>query len=262
MTNQPLPYDREQVSDTISDIIRWHRTRSDWLRVEGDAIRRMGGLLRRDLGGDKGEAYRQVKLIMKPMKDNESSFVTEKRIYLMPIIELHGKAGAEKKRAEKFLRPLARKLPVWQWVGSVHGFGEIGLTQIIGEAGDLWEYPTYDRLWKRFGLACIDGERQHRVKGRSKADKEKAIRFGFSPTRRSIIHVIGDSLMKKQNPYRDLYLERKALEAWRYPEAKKGQHHMRALRYMEKRLMRDLWRAWRKAEQAAPNSHSVECQVN
>jgi hypothetical protein len=63
------------------------------------------------------------------------------------------------------------------------------------------------------------------------------------------VWTIGDALIKgNRDGYRRLYLERKALEAER-PEVETKMHaHRRAQRYMEKRLLRDLWREWRRLD--------------
>ncbi len=143
---------------------------------------------------------------------------------------------------EKRLRKLARQLPVWPWVESVPGFGDLGLAQIVGEAGDLANYPNPAKLWKRMGVAVIGDERQRKVSG---AD---ALDHGYSPQRRSLLWVIGDSLLKKAGPYRDIYLAEKARQAELHPELSRMHVHLRAKRYMEKRLLRDLWRAWRRAD--------------
>ena len=123
------------------------------------------------------------------------------------------------------------------------------------------------------GLAVINGGRQRRVSG------DEALLHGYSPERRSIMWNIGASLIKQQGPWRDLYLARLATEhqkaldeglipatstkatvdSWAkrgLPELTKvtkitaahrsaGHMNNRAQRYIEKRLLRDLWRAWR-----------------
>lgn len=159
----------------------------------------------------------------------------------LPLREAKDGIHKHQMRLRRRLEKLARDLPCWMFVESVPGFGAFGCAQIIGEAGDLTNYATVSRLWKRMGLAVINGGAQRRVRG------DEALEHGFSVTRRTIMHVIGDSLIKKQNLYRDLYLSRKAYEEEQLPEASKMHRHLRALRYAEKRLLRDLWVAWRRA---------------
>lgn len=162
----------------------------------------------------------------------------------------------EKRRAqtEKELERLAKSLPVATWVASIKGLGLGSLAAIIGEAGDLSLYATHSKLWKRLGLAVIDGGRQRRMTG------DAALAHGYSPQRRSIVWNIGQCVLKAQSArvdketgeeikpagkYRNVYDARKAYEIARDPNISKAHAHNRATRYMEKLVVRDLWRAWR-----------------
>ena len=160
----------------------------------------------------------------------------------LPLIEARTVIHSHRKPLEKRLEKLAKELPVWPWVESVRGFGAVSLAQIIGETGDLSNYDNPAKVWKRMGLAVMDdGTRQRRVAG---AD---AIAHGYVPRRRSVMFVIGDVLVKsnRDGEYRTLYLSRKEYEREHHPEMTPMQLHRRAQRYMEKRLLRDLWRDWR-----------------
>jgi len=62
---------------------------------------------------------------------------------------------------------------------------------------------------------------------------------------------LGDAMIKqtrKDNPYRTIYLERKELEKTKDADARPIVHHRRAQRYMEKRMLLDLWEAWNEAQ--------------
>ncbi|PAQ00918.1 hypothetical protein LRP31_25510 [Mesorhizobium mediterraneum] len=164
--------------------------------------------------------------------------------------------------ALKEMKALACQLPVWSEFGQgVRGFGEASLAIIVAEAGDLSLYPKKGHLWKRMGVAVIDGERQGGLP--KNAHKEDWIEHGYNRQRRSRMWTIGDTLIKAQGPYREVYLARKEYERQRAEElglivapsakipAKRadefmsdGHIHRRAQRYMEKRLLRDLWQAW------------------
>lgn len=171
--------------------------------------------------------------------------------------------------ATKEMEALGAQLPAWDaWAKDIRGLSPRGLSVIVGEAGNLSIYATHSKLWKRMGLAVMgrgDGLNDHRQgapgPGATNADW---IAEGYSAKRRSKIFVIGDVLIKTQGPYREVYLARKAYEVARAqelglevaPSAKipakrkhefrsEGHIHRRAQRYMEKRLLRDLWRAWR-----------------
>jgi hypothetical protein len=224
----------------ISTIRETHRTRVDFHRAEKRLTLQIKAICRRFCEGSKDEAAILYKAI-KGKGEHPKAVVAGG--YCLPLYTAREAVTAPRKAAEKRLEKLARELPVWPWVDSVNGFGALGLGQIIGECGDLARFDSPAKLWKRMGvgMVCVDGawKRQQRVAG------AEALAHGYSPQRRSILFVIGDSLIKKQNPYRDLYLARKEYEAANDPERKPMANHRRAQRFAEKRLLRDLWRAWR-----------------
>ena len=158
---------------------------------------------------------------------------------------------AHRAQTEKQMRKLARSLPVWVWVEAIAGFGDLGLGIIIGETGDLSGYATKERVWKRLGLAVIEGERQQRKSG-----AEAAAAHGYSPQRRAEVWTIADSLFKHQwrgakddapahavGPYGVIYAQRKALTTTREWTPKHQDNDAR--RIMTKALVEDLWRFWR-----------------
>lgn len=109
------------------------------------------------------------------------------------------------------------------------------------------------------GLGIVGGERQQKC-----TEAAKALAHGYCPRRRSTMYVIGDTLLRQKNAYKDLYDARKLVEAQK-AEAEGlivaasasiqkgdaalyrslGHLHNRSCRYVQKRLLRDLWRAWR-----------------
>jgi hypothetical protein len=224
------------LSTLIAEIREQNRMRIDFLRAENRLILQMKAICRRFCDGEIPEADKLYKAISGKGEHEHAIVATG---YLMPLMAAKDMLHKERLRPEKRLQKLAKDLPVWEWVESVHGFGAMGLGQIVGEAGDLSNYANPAKLWKRMGLAVFDGKSQRKVCGAA------AIEQGYSPQRRSMMFVIGDSLIKKQNPYRELYLARKVCEQEKLPEGTKMHWHRRAQRYMEKRLLRDLWRAWR-----------------
>lgn len=186
----------------------------------------------------------------------------------------------------KSMENLARQLPVWtSFAEGVRGFGARSLAVIIGETGDLSNYANKGKLWKRMGLAVMgpgDGLHDVRQGGLMKtATKEAWIAHGYNKKRRSCSFVIGDVLVKQGEVYRQVYLDRKEYERKRalengfkiapsakIPENRKAEYmsdgiiHRRAQRYMEKRLLKDLWQAWKRTvitvpSEAGPNPTSV-----
>jgi len=219
----------------IAEIKETHRQRDDLLRAEGSLTRQIKAIGRRI----------KAKVDVTPM------------LSLSDFAALHLQTAKDaihpgKLEMERRLKKLAKDLPVYAWMKSINGFGEIGLCQIVGECGDLSNFSSPAKIWKYLGLAPITEYPVGPNGGRL-----------YSRRCRSMMYVIGDSLIKKQGPYRDLYLERKTYEVQKAenegltvaPQAKipakkkneyrsEGHIHARAQRYMEKRLLRNLWREW------------------
>jgi hypothetical protein len=145
-------------------------------------------------------------------------------------------------KTERIIRKLILELPASTWWLSHRGLAFMGLAQILAISGDLSRFPWPAKLWKFMSLHVVDGRAARRAKGRASEGQD------FSPFRRMVMHLIGEALMKQnRGHYRQLYLDRKAMELERLPEVKgrKGWAHSRALRFLEKRVLRDLWRVWR-----------------
>lgn len=144
-------------------------------------------------------------------------------------------------RIARQMGKIAAKMHVAGWVAQQRGFGLKSFAEVIAETGDLDAYDNPAKVWKRMGLAVgDDGKGQRRQRGAA------GVLAGFSPRRRALMHVIGECLIKLNDGiYRQSYDERKAYELARDPEMKPIHAHKRAMRFMEKRLLRDLWRAWR-----------------
>lgn len=248
------------LSPLVAEIRETYHRRRDFLAFEGNMSRQMKSMRRRALMIPKTwppelreETAADTALIERML---EPFMIAQK-----PIIQ-------HRKTWEKKLAELAKQLPVYKtFVEPLNGMGAIGLGQIIAETGDLSLYANPAKVWKRMGLAVFNGRSQRKT-----TDAKLAIEMGYSPRRRSTMFVIGDSLLKKQNPYREVYLERKKTElakakaeglkvvpAAKIPKAKKelyrseGHIHRRAQRYMEKRLLLNLWRAWR--DQSCSDPH-------
>lgn len=231
--------------DEIITIIRVkHRRRCHAMESRKIIDLRMGSLLRLELGWRKDLPEKERKRIAAQaaeMMESEEAHQLSKR----PYEEMEN-------AAKKEMAKLAKQLPVWELFGrDVRGFGEVSLAVIIAEAGDLSNYANPGKLWKRMGLAA----HQNRVPAGLSAEERKQAWLDrkYSPRRRSHSWNIGDALIKgnQDGPYRTLYLQRKAYELQRNPEMTKMHAHRRAQRYMEKRLLKHLWQAWRRANVAA-----------
>lgn len=264
-------------STLIGDIKETWRQRVDLHRAEKSLTLQIKAKCRRVVEGDKGEAEVLYKSMLNGQKHQ---FAVTMSIVNAPFIDARGLIEANRKATEKQLEQMAKLLPIWPWVQQVRGFGPLSLAAVVGEAGDLANYDNPAKLWKRMGLAVIGGGRQRMVAGAA------AIEHGYNPARRSLVWNIGECLIKQQGEYRELYLARlirevekcwdEALQhasttaatitSWKnrgLPEPVKvttidpaahrsaGHLHNRAKRYVEKRLLRNLWRAWTGRGEAA-----------
>ena len=153
------------------------------------------------------------------------------------------------KPLDKRMTGIVKSLPIYEWAKKQRGIGisqVIGLAQILAETGNLSNYATKERVWKRMGLACLeDGTRQRRIAGVSKAE---ALAIGFVGWRRAIMAVIGENLLRAKNlKYRAVYEKRRDHTSKSHPDWTAMHSHRDGLRIMEKCFLEDLWKAWRAA---------------
>ena len=154
---------------------------------------------------------------------------------------------AYREALERDMRTLVESLPAYDWIKTIRGAGSLGLAIIVGESGDLSNYPNHRHLWKRLGLAPPEAYRKPTLDGDTKLLVPRR--------RRSSIWTIADSLLKASGEYADIYKARKQYEVDRHPEFAgkdtgdgklhvKMHCHRRAARFTEKLFIRDLWMAW------------------
>lgn len=236
------------ISLTIAQIRAAHRERCFAMEQRKRLDLALGSFLRMALGWSralpKEEAERISKEAQRLMGKPEGDW--------RHVVEASGLARGPfediEKKAKRTMEELGETLPAWAAFGEdVRGFGTCSLAVIVAEAGDLSGYATPSKLWKRMGVAVMGTVRQGGLP--SNASKEAWIAHGYNRQRRSRMWNIGDALIKgnRDGKYRTLYLQRKEYELARDPEMKPIKAHRRAQRYMEKRLLRDLWQAWRRA---------------
>ncbi len=212
------------------------RRRNDLLRAEIRLTLQIKAICRRLSDGSLPDGQKLYKAIMKGDAHDRADIAASA---CLPLMVCRASLHREVLPVERRLKELVQKLPVFDWWDSIYGLGALGLAVIIAETGDLSNYANPAKVWKRMGVAVINGERQRKKRG------DEALEQGYSPRRHSVLWVVSDSLLKKQNAYKELYDERKADMAVKWPERAKGHLHNDARRYVGKRLLRDLWRAWR-----------------
>jgi hypothetical protein len=228
------------LAELIALVRETHRQRTDLHNAEKRLTLQVKSICRRMCGGELKEADALYKAIA---AEGSHALALQAAAWCRPLLIARDAISEEREAAEKRLAKAAKQLPAFAWVEATRGISAVSFGQIIGECGDLSNYANPAKVWKRMGLAVFDGERQRRV-----ADAELAVKYGYSPRRRSIMYVVGENLIRANNPdYRAIYDARKAYEIERAPDMKPAHSHNRAKRYIEKRLLRDLWRAWRAA---------------
>jgi hypothetical protein len=220
----------------IAEIVEIWRLRQDMVKAQQKLTLQGKAICRRFTDGDKVAAEKLWKAIIAgedhpPMC---GAAVTPMLAAMEPLI-------AQRAAFEKRLARLGKALPFATFADRVKGVNHMTLATMVGELGDPAAYAKgVAGLWKRAGLAVIDGERQRKKAG------DAALLHGYSPSRRSVFWNIGAALLKAQGtgedagPYRLIYDRRKALELAR---VEKAHAHNRAMRHMTKALLRDLWRA-------------------
>ena len=231
--------DKRYENETIAMIYRTWRNRQNMVKADTKIVLQIKAVCRGFADGDTAKANK----LFSAVKKGEATF--DLTVATQPLFEARQPLEESRKNFEKWLTDLAKKLPAASFVDKVKGFGHLGLAGIVGEVGDFMAYEKeLDGIYKRAGLAVIDGERQ-----RKHANAEMALVHGYSPSRHSVFWTIGDSLLKSQGkgenagPYRIIYDNRKEYERERVNTD--GHAHNRALRYMTKRLVRDLYKEWK-----------------
>lgn len=239
----------------VQMIMEQWRQRQDMVRAQTKLTLQAKAICRRFTAGDKTEADKLYAAVAgkraHPLADTAA-------LAIMPLIDAQAPLVAHRSGMDKTLAKLAKGLPIAHIAEEIRGVNHNTLAAIVGECGDLSAYRSVAAIWKRAGLAVIDGERQRLVAG----NPEKAIRHGYSPARRSVFWNIGANLVRSggtgdaASKYRLLYDEVKAREFEKIKH--KGHADNRARRYITKRLLRDLYAAWRAAGEANIDQETIE----
>jgi len=230
---------------------------------------------------ERTAVFREASKLIKQIVDGEVAS-NLKGIVLATTEAIKG-FNNNKKFLEKQMLAFAKQLPVAPWVEHVdqRGFGLPFLAIVIGETGDLANYANPAKVWRRLGCAphTFDGKTLMGATWRSgkhgKLPASEWEEFGYSPRRRSIAYLIGESLVKhnQDGPYRKRYDETKLGASRKHPEwircpkcegtGKKGamkttcgackgtgevwMHcHLHGMLLATKRLLRNLWIEWNK----------------
>lgn len=238
-SNVQTPHD-QFANPLVAEIAELWRQRQNMVEAQRKLTLQAHAICRRFTAGDKADAQKLYAAITKG-KDHHLS--ASASAACLAILTAQEPLIAQRAAFERALAKLGKRLPIAHMADRIRGVSHGTLATIVGELGDLSAYEKgIAGVWKRAGLAVIDGERQRMKAG------DAALIHGYSPMRRSVFWNIGGALMKAQStgegemPYRALYDERKAHELGR--GLPKAHAHNRAMRHMTKALLRDLWREW------------------
>lgn len=247
------------VADLITKIRSAYKRRNDHMRSEIALTLRIKASCRRMVtapGKSPDATLKEADILYNAMlgkNDREHPLAAEALDWNRCLLAARDTISPERQAIEKYLANAAMLLPVHAWVKAVRGFGDMSLACLVGEGGDIGSYRSVAGLWKRFGLGMVETVDEAGVVTRSRQrlvanNPELAIRHAYSPSRRSVVFVIGDVMVKmNRGDYRAVYDARKTYEIARDPEIKPIVAHRRAQRYMEKRLLKHLRQAWRAA---------------
>ena len=159
-------------SPLIAEILETWRARQDMVRAQTKLTLQMKAICRRFTAGDKKEADKLYAAVIKgtehPQADRAGIAVLALRGAVQPL-------EATRKDYEKHLTKLGAGLPIAYMAERIRGVSTLTLAVIVGECGDLSAYEKgVAGIWKRAGLAVIDGERQRRKSG------DAALLHGYS----------------------------------------------------------------------------------
>jgi hypothetical protein len=231
----------------IDEIVKIWRRRQRWHGAEKKLVLQGRAVCREWTNGDRTAAN----VLFDKARAGEDSG-DDLVFVLAPFLASIEHFAKRRADLERDLHKRVKSLPVWPWVQSVKGFGPGNLAAIIGEAGDIGSYRSVSGLWKRMGLAVIDGKRQRKC-----TDTIEALLHGYSPRRRSVAYLLSDTMIRAKSPgYYQHYSDRRAYELARSdagkpaitPTAPTMHAHRRAARVMTKRVLRDLFLKWKNIE--------------
>lgn len=266
------PYDPAPHADTIAEVVKLHRLRQDMIKAQTKLVLQAMASVRfmthqdGDWDSDESKAAARKRaddLYRNVAKDEDHELHPHVSPYLQAMEPLEARRAA----LEKALVKAVKRLPVYTFVKDTNGFGDVSFATIVGECGDIGNYRSVSAVWKRLGLAVFDGKRQGNPGAGATA--EDWIRHGYNKQRRSVSwnarnQIIGGMGMWRPAMGDDLadatYYQRVFAERARYEADKLGmpvtasakgkesyRKHVtaRAMRYTEKRLLRELYKAWR-----------------
>lgn len=270
--------------ELIAELQCLQRYRVQRIKIKTAQINNLTAIVASSIGyhsgleeSDREKKYREAERIIRAVKEGEPhelQSVIEATMMGTDALDHSIKSGLEKQ-----MEKLAKQLPVVDWVNDdqQRGFGLLRLAVVVGEAGDLGNYPNPGKLWARFGMHPYASRDKNlmgstwRVGREGKLSADEWTDYGYSPRRRSIMHIIGEALLKLNHSiYRERYDRVKAEYPEKHPDRvrcgkctgtgknTKGNScgnckgtgvvmmraHLHAMLLMEKLLLKELWCQW------------------
>jgi hypothetical protein len=272
----------QEIDDICGSLVELQNRRKFINKLMTRQTNALGGLIRTALGFNPstmdekerakitGRASRIVTAALNgkaPHQDDEKIF----NVYVedfQSVVAALAPLEARRNKIIKEMERLAKNLPVYPFVKDVKGFGDLGLAVVIGEAGNLSNYPAKggsaikarDALRKRLGLAPYEGKAMSSWKG-AELTKEQWIAAGYNPrrlaeifscvTEKVLMHQIegtkknGTEFGLPKGRYGEIYIRRREQTKISHPDWSKKHAQMDAMRVMACKLMDDLMREWR-----------------
>jgi hypothetical protein len=257
------------LADTIALIRGLHRRRRFAMKVQQKLDRSLESFLRINATtwnpnadeSDREKANREVRELVKRIRAGEAHEFADEVI----LCDQARKPTDEKRAAvERALERAAKDLPVFPWIESIRGAGALGLATVIAEAGDLSNYATPPKLWKRLGFAPYDGHAGSTWKRPTWRPRtlsaEEWVENPFSGERYALMAQIATWLVNAQlvgkaktasgkseanGRYGEIYIKRRAVTEASHPDWTDGHRHKDALRVTMKAFLKALWLKWK-----------------
>lgn len=202
---------------------------------------------------DRLKRFAEARKIIESVKaggENETDAASGLILSTLPAIDgFDGMVAAYEKEMEK----LAKQLSVYEWLckPEQRGFGTLSLAKIIGECGDLANYPNPGKLWRRLGCAPYTSKGKTLMPSTWRSQKPSLTAAewedcGYNPRRRSLAYLIGEGIVKQngEGPYRKRYDASKAKAAALHDDWKPLRCHRHAMLLATKLLLKLLWCEW------------------
>ncbi len=275
------------VSDLAAQLQSLQRQRAIVLKSRNMQATRLQAIVAGTLGyhssmpeKDRARKFTEASALIKAVAAGEAD-PPLKNVILVTLQGIDAFNG-EKDVLEKQMVATAKQLPVAAWVKSPEqrGFGLLFLAIVIGETGNLANYPNPAKVWRRLGCAPWSFDGQTHMGATWRAGKEGKLpaseweQFGYSPRRRSIAFLIGEGIVKQNGaaageeengesksetdvgsappprlcgPYRQRYDEAKAAAHVAHPDWPPLRCHRHGMLLATKLLLKRLWIQWNPA---------------